>query len=89
MYFFANSVLQRRTEEAARTLEATKLQSSAGFSEEFNVREDLMGLAIGTHGANIHQARKIEGVLNVELIEVKNICIFKKKKIPFWKINKF
>lgn len=63
------AILQRRTEEAARTLEATKLQSSSGFSEEFTVREDLMGLAIGAHGANIQSARKINGILNVELIE--------------------
>ena len=63
------AILQRRTEEAARTLEATKLQNSTGISEEFTVREDLMGLSIGTHGANIQQARKIDGVINVELIE--------------------
>ena len=97
-------VLLRRTEEAAKYLEATKLQTSNGFSEEFTVMEDLMGLAIGkdiggpqinlhmftvenkqffgdlikcagAHGANIQQARKIDGIINVELIE--DSCTFK------------
>ena len=36
-----------RTEEAAKYLEQTKLQTSNGFTEEFTVMEDLMGLAIG------------------------------------------
>ena len=49
--------------------EATKLQSSAGYSDEFTVREDLMGLAIGAHGSNIQQARKIDGIINVEILE--------------------
>ena len=40
-------VLLRRTEEAAKYLEQTKLQTSNGFTEEFTVMEDLMGLAIG------------------------------------------
>jgi len=68
-------LLLKRTEEAAKYLEATKLQTSNGYSEEFTVMEDLMGLAIGAHGANIQQARKIEGILNVELLEAS--CTFK------------
>ncbi|XP_040563823.1 RNA-binding protein FXR1 [Lepeophtheirus salmonis] len=67
--FHQKMLLKNRTAEVARHLEATRIQSSNGYTEEFHVPSELMGLAIGAHGANIQLARSVSGIINLELIE--------------------
>uniref|UniRef100_A0A146LRW2 Fragile X mental retardation syndrome-related protein 2 n=1 Tax=Lygus hesperus TaxID=30085 RepID=A0A146LRW2_LYGHE len=48
-------------------------EESPRFSDEFSISPELMGLAIGTHGAYIEQARNLEGIT---MILIKEGCTF-------------
>ncbi|TKR81127.1 hypothetical protein L596_015059 [Steinernema carpocapsae] len=72
--YFADSrskmqLIQRR-EDAARQLESSGTSDS--IVVQFTVDSKLMGLAIGTQGANINEARKIEDVVDIQIDESEN-----------------
>lgn len=61
-------ILLQRKEEASRALQ--NYDNTEGLHlETFSVATELMGLAIGSHGANIVNARNIEGVKDIQIDE--------------------
>ncbi|KAK2564783.1 Fragile X messenger ribonucleoprotein 1-like protein [Acropora cervicornis] len=60
-------LLQSWTDETARQLQTAKQQ--LGVVDMLTLPDHLMGLAIGAQGANIQQARKLPGVVSIEVDE--------------------
>ncbi|XP_029197944.1 fragile X messenger ribonucleoprotein 1 homolog isoform X2 [Acropora muricata] len=60
-------LLQSWTDETARQLQTAKQQ--LGVVDMLALPDHLMGLAIGAQGANIQQARKLPGIVSIEVDE--------------------
>lgn len=67
--------LVQETEKVSKQLERIKVTQTSKFLEKFNVKSDLMGLAIGQHGSNIAKARDVPGVTSIEIDD--DTCTFK------------
>jgi len=63
-------LLRSRNDEALKQLGSVKKQAQQSpIYEQLTLPEDLVGLAIGAQGANIQAARRIPGILSVEVDE--------------------
>jgi len=63
-------LLTSRNDEATKQLDVVKKQAQQSpIYEQLTLPADLVGLAIGAQGANIQAARRISGVLSVEVDE--------------------
>ncbi len=58
-------------------------QSQDTYHEEVRVRQDLVGLAIGSHGNNIQTAKRLPGITSIELEETSStfhisgeVCVY-------------
>ncbi|KAI1703297.1 KH domain-containing protein [Ditylenchus destructor] len=76
-----NKVAQKRERTEKKTRQMSTLNDvSSNYVVEFTVATELMGLAIGSRGINIANARKIEGVEKVTFDEGQKengVCTFK------------
>ncbi|UJR30798.1 hypothetical protein I4U23_018316 [Adineta vaga] len=71
----SKSKLVQETEKVTKQLELIKVNKTEKNMEKFALKNELMGLAIGTHGSNILKAREVPGIISIEVDD--ETCTFK------------